>query len=226
MQSKPKTNKIALCHSHLQLRLTQNNNDEFTAELLDKSGGNSHKNPYTVASAAAYALAGKERFAGQLRCRGYSVLHHCFLAYATAKQFNFSNDVVRQCLLHDIGEAFFVDIATPHKIGIDRAREEAIVKELTEVLGFNIELHNPEVGKIDSMCAVIEAYTFGWDWQWPLQDISTYYRDELDMLTFMRDYIKKFAHSTDEPLLYNVNYNETTNLIKTYPSILQELGVL
>ena len=193
-------------------------------------------NTYKLAVDIAAGLAAKSRFAGQLRCRHYSVLHHTHLVGRCAEHLELPNDVVRQAYLHDVGEAFFVDIPTPIKTAHDKQREDAIVKAISNLLSYDIEEKCDDLAVIDTVAALVEASVLGFpsEWTWVQKELM-----ELDYLgkkacSFMWSYLLQsgwFQTNKEAAITYfseniEVDTFAINKLVNDFPTVLQRLEVI
>lgn len=213
---------MSLCHKDLRVRLN-GDNDIWTAEL---EGYNS---PYELSYHIAYGLAGTTRFSGQLRARHYSVLHHTFLVGMTAEVMELSNDVVRQAYMHDVGEAFFLDFPSRLKLPIDVAREDAMIDEISEKLGFHIEKEKSAyVTALDHTAAITEALILGFNWKWAVESVFKLDPVQAKMHAVMAEILTGGDWFEDVKTTGNIRINQDTldNMITSFPNTLQRLEII
>lgn len=190
---------------------------------------------YKLAYDLACGLAAKSRFAGQLRCIHYSVLHHSYLVGMTAEHMGLSNDVVRQAYLHDIGEAFFADIPSPFKTTYDKFREQSLIDEISRLLDFKIGEPTNEVKSLDNVAALVEASILGkatGSWTWVTAEILNLTPHEYQMFDTMCKiiYDEGWLEESREELsttdLIKIDQQALNNLIVNFPLTLQRLEII
>lgn len=193
------------------------------------------KDNYKLAYDLACGLAAKSRYAGQLRCIHYSVLHHSYLVGIAAEHLGLSNDVVRQAYLHDIGEAFFADIPSPFKTAYDKFREQALVCEISRLLDFEIGEPCGEVKSLDNVAALVEASILGkanGSWIWVTAEMLNLTPYEYQMFDAMCKIINNegwFEESREELStadLIKIDQQALNNLIVNFPLTLQRLEII
>jgi hypothetical protein len=142
----------------------------------------------------AKPLSRKCRFAGQLTDdapEDWSVLHHSLVC----GQFAFDNGrtakEVLHCLMHDIGEAFYVDVPSPFKTAENEKIEAAIVRATPYkwLCPFMEKTHSGLPGvdfnfvhDIDKLCGIVEAKMYGNNWDWPKEAAKGFSRKQLSTM--------------------------------------------
>jgi hypothetical protein len=148
------------------------------------SGMKEAKDPIKLLPIIAKSLLRKCRFAGQLSDaspQGWSVLHHSLACGEFASVQGRSEEDTLLLLMHDIGEAFYVDVPSPFKTRENTFVEAAIVRAMPYpwINGFIAGTHSGAPNTdfnyahdVDVLSGVVEAKLFGNNWAWPKKRIK------------------------------------------------------
>lgn len=151
------------------------------------------KDPIKFLPFIAKALLRKCRFAGQLADdspEGWSILHHSLACGEFAYRDNRDDDFILHCLMHDIGEAFYVDVPSPFKTEENEAVEKAIVEAMPYPWIMPFFNHTPGyllVHRIDLLSGVMEAKLFGNNWVWPKERVHEFPRKAVSTMKDILD---------------------------------------
>ncbi len=179
---------IALKHPTAMLGMKSTPDGGFVAKFYDYEHAN---DPVKFLNLLASTLSHKPRFAGQNRQPDFSVLTHQLFVGELLRRKGHSEEIQLLGYMHDVGEAFFVDVPTPFKLPADNARENAIVEAmpypfLSKFLASKNKKHPVHVA--DWYSCIAEALEFGYDWAWPRQwmkDTSAEERHEVKSMQTM-----------------------------------------
>lgn len=169
----------------------------------------------------AKALARKCRFAGQLSDSApsqWSILHHSLACGEFAFVDKRSDDEQLFCLMHDIGEAFYVDVPSPFKTLENERIEAAIVRAMPYpwIRGFIEGTHSGGdvnfhyVHEVDKISGVVEAKVMGNNWYWPKHAVKSYPRKAI---TTMKHIVENTGAMTTEEVISDWTH-WTTQLLK------------
>lgn len=137
-------------------------------------------------------LLQKVRFAGQLKCgRDWTVLHHSYCMAAWCWWKGLPDEIAKQCLYHDFGEASWIDVPKPFKTEEDEKREEAIIKAMP----FDLKNLDPMVKKIDAISLAAEGAKFGyrgpaWEWMYNYatkEEMTDFVKHTINEVKFLND---------------------------------------
>lgn len=142
----------------------------------------------------AKPLSRKCRFAGQLTDdapENWSVLHHSLVCGQFAFDTGRTAEEVLHCLMHDIGEAFYVDVPSPFKTPENEKIEAAIVRAMPYpwLCPFMEKTSDGAVGvdynfihATDKLCGIVEAKMYGNNWDWPKEAAKDYSRKHISTM--------------------------------------------
>lgn len=216
-------NYLALKHPTAQLWLHHVGGEEFTAGFKEYPDAN---DPIKFLDILSQTLSFKPRFAGQNNEPKFTVLTHQLYVGAYLRNIGASREDELLGLLHDAGEAFFVDVPSPFKVEIDRNRELAIIKAMPYPFLHKFAADKSKtlgqiVHKIDFASCVAEALEFGFNWEWPKRYLAECPRDMATHITTMRQMIVDMDLGVEKLLGYE--YAAKPWLDRT-AKLLQELG--